>query len=58
MKVGNKIISNVFFMGIPISKIKFQLIDVWGIISDIFNCFSSGFWIEDKTWTNIDLWKS
>ncbi len=58
MRVSNKNISNVFFMGIPIYKIKFLSEDIWGIINSVFNCFSSGVWIETENWTNTDLWKS
>ena len=51
-------IKNVKYGVQTISKIKYSAQTIWEKIKYILSCFSNGYWINDKRWTNNDGWKN
>lgn len=51
-------IKNIKYGVQTISKIKYSTQTIWEKIKYILSCFSNGYWINDKRWTNNDGWKN
>lgn len=51
-------INNIRYGIQTISKIKYGLKTIWEVVSNILGCFTSGYWINNKRWTNHEGWKN
>lgn len=51
-------IKNIKYGVQTINKIKYSTKIIWEKIKSILSCFSNGYWINDKRWTNNEGWKN